>query len=368
MKSHYRLQKVRFTFAIAATLLIGCADDRTGTSRDGGPITGQTTGGSTGASANGSSAGNSTGVDNGNSTGATNGGAAGTTGIANGSTTGSDNGDSTGTSNGSSTGSSGSSSTGDDQDASVPGPAMSPGCGKATFPASGMYSMDVGGSQRMFIIKLPAAYDASKPYKLVFAWHFRGGSASGIASGGFGGAYYGLESKAAGSTIFVAPDGLGDAANKGWPNSGGQDVAFAKAMIDKFNAEYCVDTARIFSVGFSYGAMMSNTVGSQMGDVFRAIAPISGSSVRGTGTGPMAAWIYHGGKDETLGIAGGEAARDFWIKNNHCTTPGPADANGCVQYQGCDAGYPVIWCYEAEGTHRPPSFSSTEIWKFFSQF
>jgi poly(3-hydroxybutyrate) depolymerase len=310
-----------------------------------GPTTGGSSGGTNGTQANGGGA-------NGSSTGATNGSSTGTT-----------NGSSTGATNGSSTGTSGA-----DPDASVPGPGMSPGCGKAMFPASGMYNIDVDGTQRMFIIKLPNDYDANKPYKLVFAWHFRGGSASGIASGGFGGGYYGLESKAAGSAIFVAPDGLGDADSKGWPNSGGQDIAFAKAMVAKFNLDYCIDTERIFSVGFSYGAMMSNTVGSQMGDVFRAIAPMAGSSIRGDGTGPVAAWVYHGGKDETLGIAGGEAARDFWVKTNHCTTPGPADANGCVQYQGCDAGYPVVWCYEPEGTHRPPSFGSGEVWKFFAQF
>lgn len=245
---------------------------------------------------------------------------------------------------------------------------MSPGCGKATYPASGAHTMDVGGTERSFIIKLPTAYDPNKPYKIIFAWHPRGGSGLDTSTGSFGGAYYGMEAQSKGAVFLVAPDGLGAAGSTGWPNSGGQDVAFAKAMVAKFIGEYCIDTERVFSVGFSFGAMMSNTVGTQMADVFRAIAPSSGSGVRGSGMGPVAVWISHGGKDSTLGIEGGEAARDFWVKNNHCTTPGPADANGCVQYQGCDAGYPVIWCYQPDAGHRPPSFAPTETWKFFSQF
>ncbi|MGD8859203.1 MAG: hypothetical protein PVI30_04270 [Myxococcales bacterium] len=35
----------------------------------------------------------------------------------------------------------------------------------------------------------PSGYDANRPVRLIFTWHYLGGSASGIARGG----YYGLE-------------------------------------------------------------------------------------------------------------------------------------------------------------------------------
>jgi len=38
-----------------------------------------------------------------------------------------------------------------------------------------------------------------------------------------------------------------------------------------------------------------------------------------------------------------------------------------VNYQGCDAGYPVIWCPFA-GVHEPPSFAGTAIFAYLSQF
>jgi hypothetical protein len=37
------------------------------------------------------------------------------------------------------------------------------------------------------------------------------------------------------------------------------------------------------------------------------------------------------------------------------------------QNQGCDSGYPVVWCENSAG-HTQPRFDSRAIWDFFSQF
>ena len=74
----------------------------------------------------------------------------------------------------------------------------------------------------------------------------------------------------------VAPQGLGSGGSAEWTNANGQDIAFTKAILADVRAKYCVDNARIFSVGFSHGGMMSFTIGCEMSDVFRAIAPMSG--------------------------------------------------------------------------------------------
>ena len=243
----------------------------------------------------------------------------------------------------------------------------SAGCDAADWPESGTFMIDVAGMMREYIVKIPDGYDSSKPYKLVFAWHYLGGSAAGIA-GGFGGGYYGLESRAQGTAIFVAPEGI-DAA---WPNTGGRDVAFATAMVDWMRTNYCIDNARIFSVGFSYGAIMSNTVGCQMGDVFRAIAPMSGSGPRSFGggscKGPVAAWLAHGTSDGTVSFASGQGSRDHWVEANGCDAQTmPTDPSPCVAYQGCDDGFPVTWC-EFAGGHTQFSGAGAAIWTFFSQF
>ena len=255
------------------------------------------------------------------------------------------------------------------------GPGSS-GCGMASPPADGMQTIDVAGMEREFIVAVPDGYDPNKPYKLVFAWHGLGGMASQIA-GGFGrGGFYGLESRADGSTIFVAGQGL-DTSNAvgsgpGWDNMGGRDVAFTSAMLEWLRSSYCIDQERIFSVGMSYGGIMSNTVGCALGDDFRAIAPMAGSGPLsfggGTCTGQVAAWITHGNTDNVVSYASGERSRDHWVGVNNCeSTSMPVGSNGCVAYGGCDDGHPVHWC-EFDGGHTVPAFASEEVWAFFSQF
>jgi polyhydroxybutyrate depolymerase len=228
--------------------------------------------------------------------------------------------------------------------------------------------IDVMGTSRAYILALPSNYDPMMAYRLVFAWHGLGGSAQQVASN-----WYGLKSQSMNSTIFVAGQGLptstsvGDGA--GWANTNGQDVAFVKALYAQLQGQLCFDQNRVFSVGMSYGGIMSNTLGCQMGDVFRAIAPMSGAGPRGQGCkGQVAVWMSNGDNDTVVPTAQERASRDYWVGANHCQmTSMPVDPSPCVAYQGCDADSPVTWC-EFMGGHTIPSFASSAIWKFFAQF
>ncbi len=248
----------------------------------------------------------------------------------------------------------------------VGGSAGTVGCGVTGSPGSGTYPIDVDGLEREFNIKLPADYDPSVPYRLIFAWHWLTGTAARVQSAG----YYGLESRSAGTTIFVAGQGLDSNGDMeyGWPNTNGRDVAFARALLEWVRTRYCIDSERIFSTGWSYGGMFSNRLGCEMGDVFRAIAPMSGSGPSRSGcVGQVAAWISHGDQDPTVSLGSGEASRDHWAQANHCSTETmPTEPSPCVAYQGCDGGFPVHWCV-FPGGHMQPSFGSSAIWDFFSQ-
>ncbi len=248
----------------------------------------------------------------------------------------------------------------------------SAGCGTTpTTTAETTYMIDVAGTSRSYIVTLPANYDASQPHQLVFAWHGRTGTAMQIARN-----YYNLKSRMT-NAIFVAGQGLGttaDPADTGWPNTNGQDIAFVRAALAWMNANYCVDQARVFSVGFSYGGIMSHTIACQMSDTFRAVAPIAGATFgRPTClTHPIAAWMTHGSMDTSasggVDFTAGESARDRIVALNHCTaTTVAADPSPCVAYQGCDAGYPVQWCPH-DGAHTVPSFAAAAIANFFLQF
>jgi poly(3-hydroxybutyrate) depolymerase len=246
------------------------------------------------------------------------------------------------------------------------------GCGLATFPASGKYTIDVGGTQRSYIIKLPTGFDNTKPFRLVMTWHGLGGTAERTANAGYEGSYYGLEPLSNGQAIFTSGQGLSDSMGTGWANTNGQDVKFVKALVDYLRKTYCIDDSRIFSVGKSYGGLFSNTLGCAMGDVFRAIAPQSSwlETANPTCVGQTAVFIDHGDTDTTIALSRGEAARDLWLKNNHCgTTTKPWDSpeTTCVAYDGCDADKPVIWC-KFSGGHVMPSWASAAVWKFLMEF
>ncbi len=260
--------------------------------------------------------------------------------------------------------------------AGAAGAAQSTGCGATTWPpgdGSSLQTIDVAGATRQYILSLPANYDTNKPHRVVYAWHGRTGTAAQIAGGGSR-AFYGLKTLLT-DTIFVAGQGLGtdaDAADTGWPNTGGRDIALVRALVTHLAATYCVDQNRIMSTGFSYGGIMSNTIGCQMSDVFRAIAPIAGAYFGGRGsacnTHPIAYLGIHGTADDQVTYANGETARDLFRTSAHCgTATQPTATSPCVAYDGCDSGYPVQWCSHSGG-HTVPSFSAAGIAAFFKQF
>jgi len=260
------------------------------------------------------------------------------------------------------------------------GASPSSGCGKAP-PASMRYSIDVDGTMREYILSVPANYDQNKPYRLIFGWHPWGGSAQQVAGTGNSG-YYGLKGSSMDQAVLVSPEGTDfNGQGLGWGNTNGADIAFLEAMLAQFKSEMCIDEDRIFSVGFSFGGMMSNAVG--CAGLARAIAPMAGNSqVSGctNGTTPVAFMGFHGDHDSVVDIAGGRTARDKFVERNHCTTETePANPDWCaelnsnnlpctcVSYKGCDPGYPVTWC-EYNADHQAAPNAGETLWNFFSQF
>jgi poly(3-hydroxybutyrate) depolymerase len=259
------------------------------------------------------------------------------------------------------------------------GMVSSSGCNATTWPTASPTTLDVTDKagntvSRQFYFALPSGYDNTKPLPLIFGFHYLGGMASTIAGTGspqLGGNYYGLKPLIP-NAIYVAPQGLSSGGNTGFPNTNDQDIAFTKAMVNYFETNHCVDKARIFSTGFSYGGMMSHTIACEMPDVFRAVGIMSGilivsqSSCINHG---IAAWITHGEMDTTLPYATGVSAKDRIVSLNHCGSTTHAVApSPCVQYDGCDAAYPTIWCSRPNDAHAIPSFGASAIANFFMQF
>ena len=265
--------------------------------------------------------------------------------------------------------------------------AATAGCGRAPALASGTRTIRSGGQNRSYILRVPDNYDSNHPYRLVFSFHWYGGTAEQVDNGSTSGplwSYYGLRPLANNSTIFVAPQGL----NNGWANSGGQDLTFVDDMVREIEAGLCVDTTQLFASGFSYGAGMTYAIACARASVFRGVVVYAVGMLSGCqgGTQPIAYFGIHGLRDGTLPISGGRSMRDRFVANNGCTPQNPPEpAQGSLThivtyYTGCRAGYPVVWG-AFDGPHAPNavdgsadpyapgarSWTQQVVWSFITQ-
>ncbi len=243
-------------------------------------------------------------------------------------------------------------------DASAPSATgKSAGCGMSASGAGtfNKVTVRVNNTDRSYWLRLPNSYDASRAYALIFRFHGSGGDGQ---SGGLG-----IESPAGNDAIIVAPDGL----NQGWSNgSEANDLALFDTMYDAVTGRYCVDLARVFSYGFSMGGGMTNLLGCRRAEKIRGTAAIAGFD-RGTGTcaREVAAWFQHDQNDQAVPISQGTSARDRVLERNHCGTQ-TTTSGICATYQGCDPGYPVVWCQTVGKDHNIAGDTAPQaVWDFF---
>ena len=260
-----------------------------------------------------------------------------------------------------------------------------------------------GGKSRLVIIDVPADYDPTKPYRLIFSWRQLGGSDTGNATGlhpaGDGPnfdaehyAYFGLRREALNAkqpAIFVAPDT--DPAGALWDYN--KDSVYFDDLLKLVTDDLCIDESRVFTTGFSYGAMMSYGLSNGRASKLRAAVTMAPAPFGATTpTGPIAYMSTTGMSDGTCvwgnATSGGEGCVMTHAKANGCTIPStfPMATVGskkyvCYDFEGCKEGFPVKVC-TFDGPHTPSSvddgttvgedglkaFIPPIAWKFISQF
>lgn len=255
-------------------------------------------------------------------------------------------------------------------------PVPSAGCGK-TNPQTGSANSPLTVSSHQYYVKLPTGYDAQKAYPVIFMFNPTGNPLNWAEQNA------GFESNGAkDGAIRVYPGPLSMAS--GW---GASDVAFFKPLYDQIVANYCVDKARMFAAGESSGGDFSSILGCEHANLLRGVGPCATKDVsaypldatKRKCTGQVTVVVIHGKNDNVVGPANGPKTRDFYTALNHCGTmtqpvAGYTDAlSNCVQYQGCDSGYPVFWCQhtdpEYSGTnHGWPHFAAKMLWSLFSSY
>ena len=236
--------------------------------------------------------------------------------------------------------------------------------------------MTSAGLNREYIVTLPDKYDPNTPHRLVFGMHWMNGSADDVQGWS---KWFGLKAlDKENSTVFVAPQGYTDSSP--WRGDN-KDHVFFDDLNAALTSGLCIDSSRVFSVGFSFGAMYTNALAQNHQGVLRGVVVYATADYNiyfpaNTGM-PLAYMGVHGLKDPTCPIDSGRKSRDRFVKNNGCTIPATvpeAKAGGdYVKYDyKCPSNYPVRWA-TFDGKHTyPPNDTGTWVygmtWEFISQF
>jgi polyhydroxybutyrate depolymerase len=201
-------------------------------------------------------------------------------------------------------------------------------------------SIEVGGVERTYRV-VGNQSGAPKQRRLVIALH-------GYTGNGRQFAYYSALHNAFGTDTVVAyPDATKTTARgdkpgwnaqfccgSGW-KSGVDDVDFIRTLIGDLAAKYNIDQDRVFLVGFSNGAFMTQRFAVEHPDLVAGVAVISGTIGTKASTlqpsAPVPMLLTHGAKDTRVAYSGGESPGDpefDWL-SFETTVDAWKRANGC---------------------------------------
>jgi poly(3-hydroxybutyrate) depolymerase len=280
----------------------------------------------------------------------------------------------------------------------APMPGASAGCGKTRTLQDGSQALMSGGVNRTFFLSTPSGYDSSVPHRVIFMFHWNYGSINSIvnppdADRNTDRPFYGMGDLSDGKTIFIVPQGLlSPTGGAGWENPNDRDVIFTDDLLAAVSSDLCVDTTRVFTTGFSYGAAMSYKLACARPDKFRGAAVYAAGPVSGNDpaecTTPIPFFQVHGVDDPIINIATGLSVLDVFTRLNGCTamTPPepPQDGHTCTSYEGCQV--PTRFCSFGAGENNPynpslrghypsakvpgetTSWIPAEAWSFITQF
>ena len=272
------------------------------------------------------------------------------------------------------------------------GGACSPGRPYAAGDTDG--SVTSGGLVRTYILHVPPAYDGTRAVPLVLNFHGFGSNAREQAI------YSGFPAKAdAEGFITVAGNGTGEPQRWTYPGLGDVDEpAFVADLLDKLQAELCIDATRVYLAGMSNGAAISTSIACALPDRIAAIAEVGATAsprtcapgvsipiitFRGT---EDACVPYEGGTSQCgqrLPVVAAEESARQWAAQDGCNpaqaTKRVADDVLVTAYSEC-AGFAAVLLYTVKGGgHTWPgsidvarlgptthTISATDlIWEFF---
>lgn len=251
--------------------------------------------------------------------------------------------------------------------AAAPGVAQGPGGGGgggggSLEPGDHELSIRFEGSNRTFLVHVPASVDGSQAVPLVFDFHGFTSSAEAQRSvSGF------LARSDSDGFVLTHPQGRFNSWNGGdlccgtALRRGLNDVGFAVAIIDELKTLLPIDESRVYATGLSNGGALTHFIGCEAATVFAALAPVSMPLAVEPFTDCQPARAipiihFHGFNDTTVpynggGLVGFPPAQDsfaYWAQVNGCSgSPQITFTQGgsfCETFSNCTGGVETTLC------------------------
>lgn len=231
---------------------------------------------------------------------------------------------------------------------------------------------------RTVTLAVPKTYDAQTTYPLVLVFHGDGGDGPGMR------AYHTFDEVTGSEAIVAYPSGTGQTWDLYTPWASNAEAQFVEALIASYKGRFTIGD--VFGVGWSNGGFFVNQIACRRPAMFRAIVSHAGGApyeqsdpaattwpngyVRCDGqSAGVAAMITHGTADGAVGFDSGDFNRMYWAYVNGCgdTTRSIAPAP-CVEYDGCPADKPVVFCPIQGQGHGIWDGARQAAWSFLKRF
>jgi len=233
---------------------------------------------------------------------------------------------------------------------------------------SGLYSIDVNGVSRNYLLYVPNNMKQDKEMNLVVAFHGRTNNNEMVRD--YMQLWWGRYWYTQNDFIVAYPAWLW-AGPYSWSQY--ENIEFFDAIITEISEKFCVNRDKIFSVGHSLGSYMSNKVSCQRWDVIRAMTWVASDGFNWDCTGPVSSLITHLPWDHLAAYSWGQRAYRLKSEQNLCSASEKNttlwDIRSCTQKTDCTLWNTVLFCnsYSTYGNdqHSWPKDGSDDILDFF---
>lgn len=257
------------------------------------------------------------------------------------------------------------------------------------------HQVTVDGLSRSYRLYVPLSVDRTKPSPLVVMLAGVGNTGESMVEA------TGFDRLAEREGFAVAyPEGVNQTWNAGYcclgrATSGPDDVRFLMHVLDDVEASNKIDSARVYAVGVSAGAMMAYRLGCEQAGRIAGVGSVAGAMVLDDchPVQPVTVIEIHGTADDLVPYEGGQTAGgatqpspptravvERWAGLDACPSGPATAANGPVStstWSGCGSGTGVklitvdggghTWFATGLGTLSGAVDATTEVWSFLSK-